>query len=189
MASVNWSGMVSAQEFEKLKLAAQAAFEHKNYPDAIRLYQQVLRTINPTEMPAAHAEMRNNLSVALLKSGNAHAALEQASGTEQIFAGIRDPLRQAIALGNIAAALVELQRHDEGLEKYQLSADLFKQTGNDEMRSYVLREISVLQMKRGKQVDSLFAMDAALATKEKLNWRESIIKSLMRIIRRMMGSN
>ena len=189
MASVDWSGMESAQEFEKLNVAAQAAFEHKNYPDAVRLYQQALGTINPVEMPAAHAEARNNLSVALLKGGNAQAALEQASGTEQIFSGIRDPQRQAIALGNIAAALVELQRHDEGLEKYQLSADLFKQNGNDEMRSYVLREISVLQMKRGKQVDSLFAMDAALASKKKLNWSESIIQSLMRIIRRMMGSN
>ena len=189
MSSADGSGMLSAQEFEKLNVAAQAAFEHKNYPDAVRLYQQALGTINPVEMPAAHAEARNNLSVALLKGGNAQAALEQASGTEHIFAGIRDPQRQAIALGNIAAALVELQRHDEGLEKYQLSADLFKQTGNDEMRSYVLREISVLQMKRGKQVDSLFAMDAALASKKKLNWSESIIQSLMRIIRRMMGSN
>jgi len=189
MSSADGSGMLSAQEFEKLNVAAQAAYEHKNYPDAVRLYQQALGTINPVEMPAAHAEARNNLSVALLKGGNAQAALEQASGTEHIFAGIRDPQRQAIALGNIAAALVELQRHDEGLEKYQLSADLFKQTGNDEMRSYVLREISVLQMKRGKQADSLFAMDAALASKKKLNWSESIIQSLMRIIRRMMGSN
>ncbi|HAL16264.1 MAG TPA: hypothetical protein DCP32_05790 [Anaerolineaceae bacterium] len=189
MSSADGSGMLSAQEFEKLNVAAQAAYEHKNYPDAVRLYQQALGTINPVEKPAAHAEARNNLSVALLKGGNAQAALEQASGTEHIFAGIRDPQRQAIALGNIAAALVELQRHDEGLEKYQLSADLFKQTGNDEMRSYVLREISVLQMKRGKQADSLFAMDAALASKKKLNWSESIIQSLMRIIRRMMGSN
>jgi tetratricopeptide (TPR) repeat protein len=181
--------MVTSPEFEKLNRAAQTAFEHKNYPEAVRLYHQALETINPAEMPAAHAEARNNLSVALLKGGNAQAALDQASGTEHVFAEIRDPQRQAIALGNIAAAMVELQRLDEALQKYQLSADLFKQTGNDEMRSYVLREISVLQMKRGKQVDSLFAMDAALASKKKLNWRESIIKSLMRIVHRMMGTN
>jgi len=85
MASVNWSGMGFAQEFEKLNLAAQAAFEHKDYQDAIRLYQQVLGTINPVEMPAAHAETRNNLSVALLKSGNAQAALGIADPGKNLF--------------------------------------------------------------------------------------------------------
>lgn len=180
--------MMLSAKVNTLNQAAQAAFERKNYPEAVRIYVQVKGMIDPDEQPAAHAEARNNLSVALLKSGNAPEALAQAVGTELVFAELLDPQRQAIALGNIAAALVDLQRFDEALEKYQLSADLFKQSGNDEMRSYVLREISVLQMKRGKQVDSLFAMDAALQSKKKLNWRESLIKRLMGTVHRMMGT-
>jgi len=180
--------MLTSSKVNSLNQAAQTAFERKNFPEAVRIYLQVKGLIDPATQPAAHSEARNNLSVALLKAGNAAEALVQADGTELVFAELRDPQRQAIALGNIAAALVDLQRYDEALDKYQLSADLFKQTGKDEMRSYVLREISVLQMKRGKKVDSLFAMDAALQTKKKLTWRESLIKRLMGTVHKMLGT-
>src|SRR5574340_1532872 len=130
---------------EELKRSAKAAFGGENFSEAARIFRQIVDAIDPDQQPVAHAEARNNLSVALLKCGQPQAALDQAAGTESIFAerGLTD--EQAMALGNTGAALVDLQRLDEALEYYQRSAALFKETDNSEMRSYVLQEISVLQ--------------------------------------------
>jgi tetratricopeptide (TPR) repeat protein len=180
--------MYNPVKVEELTRTAQAAFERKNYPEAVTLFEKAVKEIDAEAFPALNAEARNNLSVALLKNGEAQAALDQASGTDKIFAELRDSRRQAIALGNQAAALSAMGRNDEALESYQQSAELLKQIGDSELRSYVLREISVVQMKRGKQVESLFAMDAALETRKKLNWREALVKRLMGTVHRMMGT-
>lgn len=181
--------MSSLTSTEELKRTAKAAFEKKDFSEAARLFRQIVDQIDPNDAPAAHAEARNNLSVALLKCGQPQAAFEQAAGTDTIFAerGLVD--EQAMALGNTGAALVDLGRSDEALDFYQRSAALFKETGNTEMRGYVLQEISSLQMKRGKQVESLFAMDAALETKEKLSPREALLKKLMKVVHRAMKTD
>lgn len=181
--------MYNPAKVEKMNHAAQAAFEKKDYPEAIRIFEQVVSDLEPLGLPALTAEARNNLSVALLKNGAAQAALDQASGTDKIFAEGGHPEKQAVALGNQAAALAGLGRSDEALEKYQQSSELFKQLGNSELRGFILREISVLQMKRGKQVESLFTMDAALESVKKPNWREAVIKKLMHTVHNLMGSN
>ncbi len=181
--------MSTPNSTEEIKRTAKAAFEKKEFSEAARLFRQIVDRIDANEAPAAYAEARNNLSVALLKSGQPQAALDQAAGTDMIFAerGLVD--EQAMALGNTGAALVELGQLDEALEYYQQSANLFKETGNTEMRGYVLQEISSLQMKRGKQVESLFAMDAALQSKDKLSPREALLKKLMKVVHRAMKTD
>lgn len=180
--------MSSLKSTDELKQSAKAAFENKDFSEAARIFRQIADMIDPNEQPVAHAEARNNLSVALLKLGQPQAAFDQAVGTDSIFAerGLID--EQAMALGNTGTALVDLGRLDEALDCYQRSAALFKETGNTAMRGYVLQEISALQMKRGKQVESLFAMDAALENKKKLTPRESLLKKLMKVIHRAMKS-
>lgn len=166
--------------------AAKAAFEKKNYSEAARIFLQVIQHIDPDHQPVEHAEACNNLSVALLKSGKPQSALDCVAGTDLIFAKHGLVNQQAMALGNAGAALTELQQFNEALGYYRRSAALFKDTGNNEMRSYVLQEISSLQLKRGKQVESLFAMDAALQSKQKLTWQESLLNKLMKIVHRGM---
>ena len=55
------------------------------------------------------AESKNNLSVALLQSGEAQEFLDAAVGTDAIFAKAGDLKRQGMALGNQAAALEALK--------------------------------------------------------------------------------
>lgn len=178
--------MMNFPSIEELDRTAKAAFEKKDFSKAAHFFRQIVETIDPTTSPIPYAEARNNLSVALLKCGQHEDAFAQASGTDVIFAehGLVD--KQAMAIGNAGAALVELHQLDQALEYYQRAAALFKEIGNLEMRSYVLQEISVLQLKRGKQVESLFAMDAALQTKKKLSTRETLLKKLMKIVHRAM---
>lgn len=180
--------MSQAESNFKLAASAKAAFEDKKYSEAARIFHQILSSLDPNRTPLEVAEVRNNLSVVYLKDGQAQAAYDQALGTDRVFADHNETEKQAMSLGNIAAALVELGRLDEALDYYQQSSALFQQCGNREMRGFVLREISTLQMRRGKQIESLFAMDAALQTKPDLSWRERILKNLMATVHRLLNT-
>lgn len=176
--------MSKTEDPENLTNSAKAAFEKKNYSEAARIFLQVIENIDPDHQPVEHAEACNNLSVALLKIGKPQSALDCLTGTDLIFANHGLVNQQAMALGNAGAALTELRQFNEALEYYRRSAALFKHAGNNEMRSYVMQEISSLQLKRGKQVESLFAMDEALQSRQKLTWQESLLKKLMKIVHR-----
>lgn len=171
---------------EQLTESAKAAFEKNNYSEAARIFLHLRDQIDPVQQPLEYAEVSNNLSVAFLKDGRPQAALDAVIGTDAVFANYGQKTLQAMALGNIGAALTDLQRFDEALSHYQQSAAIFEETGSKELRGYVMEQISVVQMKRGKQVESLFAMDAALQSRKAHTWREVILKKLMTIVHRRL---
>lgn len=125
------------------------------------------------------AEMDNNRSVALLQAGQAEAALQAVVGTVEIFAAAGDHRRQAMALGNRAAALSKLNRLPEAIADYQQAADLFKQIGEHELRAPVLQALSMLQLRSGRQVESLVTMNAGLNEFEKPKPRQRFLKKLL----------
>jgi hypothetical protein len=96
--------------------------------------------------------------------------------------------RQALAIGNQAAALEGLKRLDEALERYRLSASLLKQVGDEENRSVVLKSISSLQIRTGHQLEALATMDAALSNQKKLSLQERFLKKLLNVPMRMLKS-
>jgi tetratricopeptide (TPR) repeat protein len=125
------------------------------------------------------AEMMNNVSVALLKAGDAAGALQAAEGTDAVFAAANDAQRQAMALGNQAAACEALGNNRRAILLYQQSSDLLKGTGDRELRTYVLSNLSALQLKNGDQLQSLATMQTALDTKPKLSLKERLLKKLI----------
>ena len=127
------------------------------------------------------AEARNNASVAHLKGGNPDAALRIVMGTDRIFSELGDTRRQGMALANQASALEDLGRLEEALERFEQSADLLKQTGEKEMRAFVLKKISSLQIRTGKQFQALASMDSALEEQPRLTIREKILQKLLRV--------
>jgi tetratricopeptide (TPR) repeat protein len=151
------------------------------YAEAASLYSQAAAALTESGDSLAAAEMANNRSVALLQSGDAQGALNSAQDTDQIFALAGDTQRQALALGNQAAALQALNRNEEALTKYRECADLLKQTDEQDYRAHVLKSISVLQVKTGHQFEALASMNAALENKKKLSIQEKFIKKLIRI--------
>ena len=130
------------------------------------------------------AEMKNNLSVALLKMGKGQAALDAALGTDQVFAGGGDLKRQAMAIGNQAAALEALKRWDEALAAYDRSAQLFSEAGEGDLRAMVLKSAAAIKLRRGKVTDSAFKMIGSLDAKDKPSFFERLLRSLLRFIQR-----
>jgi tetratricopeptide (TPR) repeat protein len=165
---------------------AERAYQQQRYAEAARLFQQAASQYKAGGDPLKAAEMANNGSVALLQAGSAQAALEAAEGTDQVFAQAGDARRQALALGNQAAALEALNRLDDALARYWQCSNLLKQIGDEETRAPVLKNISTLQIRTGHQFEALATMEAALNHQKKLSPVERFLKKLLKIPMQML---
>jgi tetratricopeptide (TPR) repeat protein len=170
---------------EPSELAEQGkrAFADKKFEEAAGLFRQAAEAFTSGRDGLMAAEMTNNASVALFQAGKAQEALDAALGTEQVFAGANDLKRQATALGNQAAALEALDRPDEAIEKYERSAELFRDAGEGDMRAMVMKSAAAIKLKKGKITDSAFKMMGALEAKDKPSIFERILRFFLRFIR------
>ncbi|GIV63772.1 MAG: hypothetical protein AB1457_05575 [Chloroflexota bacterium] len=180
---------MSEADIQKMTQKAWEAYQHEDYESAASAFSAVVEVLTGENQKLQQAEMKNNLSVALLKAGKPQEAYQAALGTEQVFAEAGDLKRQAIALANLASALEEMNRLGEALNSFTQAAALFKQIQEKEMRAYVMQRISTIQLRQGKQIESLISMDAALEEKTRLSFKDRLLRNLMRIIRRLSGIN
>jgi tetratricopeptide (TPR) repeat protein len=165
------------------------AFRGKNYAEAAACFTQAMQLFEAEGNLVQKGEMANNLSVAYLQSGDSARALQVLENIAEMFAQANDQRRQALTLGNQAAALEAGGDAAAALEKYQQCSDILKALGDIETRAPVLQAISQLQMRSGHQLEALATMDAALHNKKKLSLTERVLKKLLRIPFQMMGRN
>jgi tetratricopeptide (TPR) repeat protein len=166
---------------QDLLAEGQKAYKKGQFASAAQSFTQAARGFAAAGNKLDAAEASNNASVAFLQAEDANAALQATLGTDQVFLEAKDTRRQGIAVANQAAALEGLNRLDEALDAYNRSADLLKQAGESEMRAVVLKSISTLQIRTGKQLQALASMDAALETQKKLSLKERFLKKLLRM--------
>lgn len=166
---------------EKLSREGSAAYQGGRFPEAAQLFEQAARGYDAAWQKASAAEARNNASVAFLKAGDAAQALRTVQGTAEIFAAEKDIRRQGIAFANLASALEGLGKLDDALASYEQSSDLLRQTGEQEMRAVVLKSISALQIRTGRQFQALASMDSALENQKHLSLREKLLQKLLRV--------
>lgn len=165
---------------------AESSYHAGRFKEAAGLFEQAARLYADEGDGVKAAEMANNRSVALLQAGDGKGALEAAQGTDQTFAQAGDVRRQALALGNQAAALEALNQLEDALARYRQCAEMLKQVGDEESRVPVLKAISALQIRTGHQLEALASMDAALNNQKKLSPQERFLKKLLDISMRMM---
>jgi tetratricopeptide (TPR) repeat protein len=156
-------------------------FNEGNFRESARLFRNAADTLSAHGDHLGAAEQNNNLSVSLLKAGDAQGALAAVQGTDLIFQKAGDIRRQAISLGNLAAALESAGKFKEALDYYQQSADLLKEDNELELRTFALKNLSALQLRMGSQFEAMASMDAALNSTKKMTWIEKILKRLLKI--------
>lgn len=166
---------------QQLADEGRAEYLKNEYLSAARLYQAAAEGFLASGDELHAAEMANNCSVAYLKGENAQAALEAAKGTENVFASKGDTKRQAMALGNQAAALDNLKRVDEALATYEKSAALLKEAGEFELRAHVLQAISSLQLRKRQYLEAYATLRAGIMGLKKPNFKQRLLKSLIQI--------
>lgn len=156
------------------------AFEAGRFEEAAALFRQASKEFSLGREGLSAAEMDNNLSVALLQGGRPQEALDAALGTDDYFAGAKDRKRQAMALGNQAAALEALNRLDEALAKYERAAELFGELGEGDLRAMVMKSAAAIKLKTGRITESAFKMMGALDAKDKPSLFERILRFFLR---------
>ncbi len=171
---------------EELDKQAKQAYEKKEYGKAAELFLSAAHSCHLKGDTLQAAEMLNNSSVSWLQADEAQKALEATEGTDAIFSDAGDLRRQAMALGNQAAALDALGRLNEAVQKYQSASEILKDIDNKELRTYVLQNLAALQLRTGDQFQSLATMQAALEHKKKLSIKERFLKKLLRIPFKLM---
>ena len=159
------------------------AFANKKFDEAAEYFRQAVEGYTLGRAGLLAAESKNNLSVALLQAGKAQEALDAALDTDKVFAGVKDVRRQAMAIGNQAAALEGLHRYDEAIEKYELSAELFGSVNEGDLRAMVMKSAAALKLKTGKITESAFKMMGSIDVKDNPTFFERIMKFFLRFIK------
>jgi tetratricopeptide (TPR) repeat protein len=166
---------------QQLADEGQAEYNKGEYLSAAKLYKASADGYLSSGEELLAAEMANNCSVAYLKGGNAESALEAVMDTDKVFASKGDTLRQAMALGNQAAALEGVKQLDKAVILYGQSAELLKQLGKTELRAYVLQSISSIQLRRGQYLEAYGTMGEGVMGLDKPNLKQKLLKTLMQL--------
>jgi len=159
------------------------AFRNKNFDEAADLFHQAAQGFTLANSQSQAAEMKNNISVALLQAGKPQESLDAVLGTDKFYESIKDVKSQAMALGNQAAALEGLNRYDEAVVAYERSAELFAQVGEGDLRAMVMKSAAAIKLKTGKVTDSAFKMMGSLDAKDNPSFFERILKFFLRFIK------
>jgi tetratricopeptide (TPR) repeat protein len=166
---------------QQLADEGQAEYNKAHYSEAARLYKASSDGYLLSGEELLAAEMANNCCVAYLKWGKAESALEVANGTERLFAKKGDMLRQALALGNQAAAWEGLNQLDQAVNMYNQSAELLNGLGEFELRAYVLQSVSAIQLRRGQFLEAYTTMGVGVLGLDKPNLTNKLLKSLIQL--------
>lgn len=172
---------------QQLTREGQTAYQRGDYAAAAQAFQAASQSYKTAGDTRNAAEADNNASVAFLQAGQPQAALQVVEGTPAIFAAASDFHRQALALGNYAAALEAAGRLDEAVDAYQQSAGLLKQTGDDTLRLSVMQSLSTLQLRTGRQLQALATMQAGLDDVKRPSPKQRMLKKLLRVPFQMMN--
>jgi len=175
---------VMAPEPAQLADQGRSAFTAKKFEEAAELFRQAAEGFALSHNGLMTAEMKNNMSVALLQAGKPQQALEAVIETDRLFEHANDLKRQAMALANQAAALEALDRPDEAIEKYELSAELFQQLNEGDMRAMVKKSMAEMQLRRGKVKSSAFKMMDMLEARQRPSIFERILRFFLRLFMR-----
>lgn len=170
-------------EPQQLDAKGKQAFANKKFDEAADYFSQAAQGYTLGRAGLLAAESKNNLSVALLQAGKAQEALDAALDTDTVFAGANDIKRQAMAIGNQAAALEGLHRYDEAIEKYERSAELFGSVNEGDLRAMVMKSAAALKLKTGKITESAFKMMGSIDVKDNPTFFERIMKFFLRFIK------
>lgn len=173
-------------DYKHLKSQAEIAYQKKNYKLAASLYSEAAIEAEKSENLLEFAELRNNASVAFLQANDPDSAYKASLNSEDIFKEMGDNKRHAMALGNQAAALEALGRKKDAIKMYVEAQEILKIAGESDLRSYVLKRISALQIQEGKQFEALWSMHTALENSDKLTFREKTLKKLSTFVMKLL---
>jgi len=158
---------------------AKQTYQAGDYVQAAQSYAQAaLAYANSGDLPMS-AEMKNNLSVVLLRDKQAQAALEAAQGSEAVFAEAGDSRRQGMALANQASALEALKRFKEAIDFYTRAGAALEKAGEGDLRLEVMQLLSALYLRRFKFLDAIISLQSGLTAVKNPTPKQRFMKKVL----------
>jgi tetratricopeptide (TPR) repeat protein len=158
---------------------AKQTYQAGDYLQAAKAFAEAASAYASSGDLPMSAEMKNNQSVALLLSGDAHAALEAVEGTETIFADSKDFRRQGMALANQASALEALKRIKEAIEYYKRAGDALEKAGEGDLRANVMQLLATLYLRHFKLYDAIITLQSGLAGVKNPTAKQRLMKKIL----------
>lgn len=176
------------EEIEKLKQEGFQKFEKKQFKSAAEIFLACVEQLEGEGQNPDSAEMRNNLGVALVRNKQYQAAIEALIGTDKTFAQAGDLQKQGMALANLGNAYEGLKNFEAAMQAYEGAVECFKQCGEQKMLSVVLKYLSDLQMKTGKQYQALASLKSSYEEAPNANLKNNFFKrSIDMMIKKVTG--
>jgi tetratricopeptide (TPR) repeat protein len=172
---------------DQLVKEGKSAYQQGDFMAAARAYEAAALSYASAGDALSAAEMRNNSSVAYLQAGEAQVAYKAVDGTPAIFANAGDIRRQGMALGNIGSALEATNRLEEAADAYRQSAEILQQAGETDLRAYVMKSLSALQLRTGHHLEALATMQSGLEGVEKPKPQQRLLQRLLKTPFNILG--
>jgi tetratricopeptide (TPR) repeat protein len=166
---------------------AQAAYGEGFFIKAAQFFLAAQESYESLGDSLNAAEMANNQSVALLRAGKAEKALQALAGKGKIFEDAGDIRRQAMTLGNRAAALEALKQWEDARNNYQQASDLFAQIGEMENYTATMQALSALELRTQRPLEAILTMQAALNKVSRPGLKQRLLKKLLKIPFRLLN--
>lgn len=163
-------------------------YRQGNFLAAAEAFQRAQQAYLAAGRAPDAAEMANNASVAFLQAGEAAAALAAVEGTHGTFERAGERLKLAMAYGNRAAALDALNRLPEAEADYNQAATMLAELGEDSLRADVLKSLSALQLRSGRQLEALATMQAGVDGLKKPGPTQRILKRILGLPQKFLKS-
>ena len=178
------SGTSSPHELERLALNA---FRESRFDEAIQAFINARHAFLAEGNEVKAGEMASSLSVVLLKAERPEEALESATGTPEIFLQAGEETLAAQALGNLGSALEACGDLAGAEEAYRQAADLFESLGDTEHHRYTMQSLSHLQLRSGRPLEALTAMQHSLDARSRPGVRDRLLRFLLKLPNRLLG--
>jgi tetratricopeptide (TPR) repeat protein len=170
----------------ELKEEGLAFFRADNLPEAANRFSEAADRFAVDGQAQQSAEARNNLCVVRLAQEDWAGALAAVTGTPEVFQAAGDPMRQAQALSNLAAAQAGAGELDQAAQLYERAIDVFRDLGENENRAACWKALSGVQIKQDKKLQAMASMQAGLNLAPTLTKREKTLKGLLDRASKMM---
>jgi tetratricopeptide (TPR) repeat protein len=171
--------MIQKIDPQALAEKAKQIYEMGDMEAAIQAYRDAAAAFLSVGDQLMAAEMKNNLSVSLLRVGQAQSALEAVDGTDVVFAAAGDDRRLGIAHANRASAYESLKRHKDAIEEYEKAGKSLEKAGEDQMRAQVMQLLSALYLRRWKLLNAVIALQSGLTGVKDPTPKQRLMKKVL----------
>jgi tetratricopeptide (TPR) repeat protein len=166
---------------QQIEREAKSFYQAGDYMKAAKSFEAARQGYTLANKSIMAAEMANNCSVSYLMAGEKESALKALEGVEFAFIQAGDQKRQAMTLGNQAAALDALGRLDDAEQKYWEAAEILKELGDTDLRLPIMQSISSLQLRTGRHFQAVASMYAGVEKIKNPTLKQRFLKRLLSI--------